>query len=80
MLTTSKIALSLALVLATASAGMAAPKHPVHHHGATVVQRRAPTGREGYHAFGSAADRYTPSRGDVCNFGNGVSAFTQAGC
>jgi hypothetical protein len=31
MLTNSKIALSVALVLATASAAMAAPKHPVRH-------------------------------------------------
>jgi hypothetical protein len=80
MWSTSKIALSLALVLATASAGMAASRHPIHHHGATVVQRRASTGREGYRAFGSAGYGYTPGRGDLCNFGNGVSTFTQAGC
>jgi hypothetical protein len=77
---TSKIALSLALALTAASAAMAAPKHPIHHHGATVVQRRAPTGHEGYRAYGSAAYGYTPSRGDLCSFGNGVSTFTQAGC
>src|SRR6516164_8298313 len=40
MLTTSKIALSVALVLATASAAVAAPKHAVRHQ--TAVERQVP--------------------------------------
>jgi hypothetical protein len=39
MLTNSKLALSVALVLATASAAVAAPKHAVHHQTATTVQQ-----------------------------------------
>jgi hypothetical protein len=39
MLTNSKIALSLALVLATASAAMAAPKQPVRPDTAPIQQR-----------------------------------------
>ncbi|HEY7298666.1 MAG TPA: hypothetical protein VH684_12105 [Xanthobacteraceae bacterium] len=42
MLTTSKIALAVALVLATASASVAAPKHPVRHPSATA--RQVPAG------------------------------------
>ena len=42
MLTNSKIALSLVLVLATASAAMAAPKHAVLHH--TAIQQQVPVG------------------------------------
>ena len=38
MLTNSKIALSVALVLATASAAVAAPKHAVRHQTPTVQQ------------------------------------------
>ena len=38
MLTNSKIALAVALVLATASAALAAPKHPVRHQIPTVQQ------------------------------------------
>jgi hypothetical protein len=38
MLTNSKIALSVALVLATASAAAAAPKHAVRHQTTTVQQ------------------------------------------
>ena len=38
MLTNSKIALSVALVLATASAAVAAPKHAVRHQTQTVQQ------------------------------------------
>ena len=49
MLTNSKIALSLALVLATASAGMAAPKHAVRHH--TALERQIPAGA--FLSFGS---------------------------
>ena len=38
MLTSSKIALSVALVLATASTAVAAPKHAVRHQTPTVQQ------------------------------------------
>ena len=50
MLTNSKIALSAALVLATASAALAAPKHAVRHQ--TAIERQAPAGA--YLSFGSA--------------------------
>ena len=40
MLTNPKIALAVALVLATASAAVAAPKHPVRHDAA--IQRQVP--------------------------------------
>ena len=43
MLTNSKIALAVALVLATASAAIAAPKHPVRHQTPTVQQVPAGT-------------------------------------
>ena len=49
MLTKSRIALAVALVLATASAALAAPKHPVRHH--TVVARPLPAGA--YLSFGA---------------------------
>jgi hypothetical protein len=52
MLTNSKIALSVALVLATASAAMAAPKHPVRHQ--ATIQFPANT----YLSFGAV--RATP--------------------
>ena len=42
MLTNSKIALSVALVLATASPAIAAPKHAVRHQ--TTVARQVPAG------------------------------------
>ena len=42
MLTNSKIALSVALVLATTSAAIAAPKHAVRHQ--TTVARQVPAG------------------------------------
>ena len=42
MLTNSKIALSVALVLATASAAIAAPKHAVRHQ--TTVAQQVPAG------------------------------------
>ncbi|HEY7300940.1 MAG TPA: hypothetical protein VH684_23860 [Xanthobacteraceae bacterium] len=48
MLTNSKIALSLALVLG-ASAAVAAPKHAVRHH--TAIQRQVPAAA--YLSFGS---------------------------
>jgi hypothetical protein len=40
MLTNSKIALSVALVLATVSAAVAAPKHPARHR--TAIERQVP--------------------------------------
>ena len=43
MLTNSKIALSVALVLATVSAAVAAPKHAVRHQAPTVQQAHAST-------------------------------------
>ena len=49
MLTNSKIALSVALVLATASAAVAAPKHPVRHQ--TAVERQVPA--SAWLSFGS---------------------------
>jgi hypothetical protein len=42
MLTNSKIALSVALVLATASAAIAAPKHAVRYQ--TTIARQVPAG------------------------------------
>jgi hypothetical protein len=51
MLTKSKIALSLALVLGTATAATAAPKHPVHRQQA-AVERQVPSAA--YQSFGSA--------------------------
>jgi hypothetical protein len=50
MLTNSKIALSVALVLAAASAAVAAPKHPVRHQTPTVQQVPA----DAYLSFASA--------------------------
>jgi hypothetical protein len=49
MSTTSKVGLSLALVLASASAVMAAPKHPARHH--VAIHRQAPA--SGYQSYGS---------------------------
>jgi hypothetical protein len=51
MLTKSKIALSLAIVLGTASVAMAAPKHPVHRQ-QTTVERQVPA--SAYLSYGSA--------------------------
>ena len=45
MLTNSKIALSVALVLATASAAMAAPKHPVRQSTAMPVNQSLGSGQ-----------------------------------
>ena len=52
MLTKSRIALSAMLVLGTASAALAATKHPVRHD-EKAVQERAAT--PGYNDYGSAA-------------------------
>jgi hypothetical protein len=49
MLTNLKMALSVALVLATASAAFAAPRHPVHHQ--TTVRQQVPA--NAYLSFGS---------------------------
>jgi hypothetical protein len=49
MLTKSKIALSVALVLATASAAFAAPKHAVRH--VTKIERQVPA--NSYLSFGA---------------------------
>jgi hypothetical protein len=51
MLTNSKIALSVALVLATASVALAAPKHAVRHQ-TTTVQLRIPV--TSYTSFAAA--------------------------
>jgi hypothetical protein len=48
MLTRSKIALSLVLVLGTASAALSAPKHPVHHHRVAVERQLPGAGAYGY--------------------------------
>ena len=50
MLTNSKLALSVALVLATVSAAAAAPKHPVRHQ--TPTMQQVPAGA--YLSFASA--------------------------
>ena len=51
MSTRSKIAFSLALVVGTASAALAAPKHTAHHRGTAVV-RQLPAAA--YEAYGQA--------------------------
>jgi len=57
MLSKTKIALSLAIVLGTASAGLAATKHPVRHR-PTSVERQMPAGNP---VFGGSAYGYSPS-------------------
>ena len=57
MLTNSKLALSVALVLATASAALAAPKHAVRHQTPTVQQ--VPAGA--YLSFASASRTNSPA-------------------
>ncbi|HEY7300747.1 MAG TPA: hypothetical protein VH684_22850 [Xanthobacteraceae bacterium] len=64
MLTNSKIALSVALVLATASAALAAPKHAVRHQTATVRQVPA----NAYLSFGSVR-RNEPSNMKIQDIG-----------
>ena len=49
----TNIALSLAVILGTASAALAAPKHAVHHHQAAVVHQIP---NSAYQAYGSARD------------------------
>jgi hypothetical protein len=55
MLTKSRIALSLALALGTASVSTAAPKHAINHR--TTIHRQVPA--SAYHSFGAV--RPTPS-------------------
>jgi len=52
MLTNSKIALSLALVLATVSAAVAAPKQPARHQ--TTIQQQVPGSHLSLDSVGSA--------------------------
>jgi hypothetical protein len=74
VLTNSNIALSLALVLCTVSAGMAASKHPVHHSRTHVV-----ASTRGNAAFGSSAYGYaTPFRVRVPNSLEGTGEGTIA--
>ena len=54
MLTKSKIALAVALVLGTASIATAAPRHAVRHH-TTRIERQVPA--SAYLSFGSANAR-----------------------
>ena len=53
MFNKTKVALSLALVLGAASAAMAAPKHPVHHHQAAVVRQLPGASAFGFASSGS---------------------------
>jgi hypothetical protein len=53
MSTKSKIALSLALALGTASAAMAAPKHVVHHHRIAAARPLSGANAYGYANFGA---------------------------
>ena len=78
MLTNSKIALSVALVLATASGAAAAAKHAVHHQIATERQPDAST----YLGAGSARSSDSVNSVNLCYFkmqtignreGNGVT-------
>ena len=71
MLTNSKIALSVALVLATASAAVAAPKHAVRHQTATEALRPA----EGAGANGDAC-RHPPQNRPL----HGIWLETRPGC
>jgi hypothetical protein len=64
MLTNSKIALSVAIVLATASAAAAAPKHAVRHQTATV--RHLPAAS--YLRTGSARSDDSVNTGNPCYF------------
>jgi hypothetical protein len=75
MLTRSKIVLSLALVLGTASAATAASKHPVHHPRTSVVQHEV--GTRGNAARGGSAYGYaTPFR---AHGSNGGTSFQSSG-
>jgi hypothetical protein len=76
MFTRSKIVLSLALVLGTASAGMAASKQPVHHPRTSVVHH-VMAGTRGNAASGGSAYGYaTPF---PAHMRNGGSSFQSSG-
>ena len=81
MLTTSKIAISLALALGTVSAATAVPRHPVHHQRA-AVERQVPAGREGNAVLGGSAYGYAaPFRVPQPNAGAGIGTnFLSSGC
>ena len=70
MLTNSKIALSVALVLATASSAIAAPKHAVRHQ--TTAAQQVPAGA--YLSFARHQGTYlgvgSARSGDLVNTGN----------
>jgi hypothetical protein len=83
MSTKSKIAFALVMVLGTASAAMAAAKHPVHHHQGAVVERHVPAGSaygyatHGYDTYGYAV----PFRVPQPNSGSGIgNNFLSSGC
>jgi hypothetical protein len=59
MLNKTKIALSLAIVLGTASAGLAATKHPVVHHRVAVERQLS-----GASAYGFANESANPATGN----------------
>jgi hypothetical protein len=78
MSTKSKVALALAIVLGTASATMAAAKHPVHHHQGAVVERHAPADTTyGYAAHGYAVPFHVPHPNNGSGIGNN---FLSSGC
>jgi hypothetical protein len=78
MSTKSKVAFALVIVLGTASAAMAAAKHPVHHHQGPVVERQVPAGTPyGYTAYGYAAPRHVPQPNSGSGIGNN---FLSSGC
>jgi hypothetical protein len=58
MLNNTRVALSLAIILATASAGMAATTHRIHHHRVAIERQLS-----GANAYGDAnsGDAYPPS-------------------
>jgi hypothetical protein len=58
MLSKTRIALSIAIVLVTASAGMAATQHRIHHHRASIERQLPGASTYGYANFGNA---YPPS-------------------
>jgi hypothetical protein len=73
MFNTTKIALSVAIILGTVSGGFAATKHPSHNHRGTAAQRQAPAATAENTAFGSSAYGYaTPFRIPQPNSGNGI--------
>ena len=61
MLNKTKIALSLAIVLGTATAGLAATKHPVNHH--RVAVERQLSGASAYGFANESANSATSTSG-----------------